>query len=259
MQLEQFFTDIEKIVRLYKEGKSSPQVAKETGYPRQYVSETIRLLGLTREHGWHWRGNKNPNWNPPNLKMTPALAYISGVLYGDGSIDKRGHVRLTVTKRKFVESFAKAIRGIGLRPHKMQIFTRFSEGKGLPNFTPHETTFYQTGFISKLFKNWFTSIHLDVIELLLDKPELMREFIRGFYESEGTYSPPPNIRIEMVNSNRELILLCKRLLEKLGYRGTHLIERKRKPPRKIQYRLYIRRIIEVNRFLAEIKPKIKAK
>lgn len=256
MQLEEFFTDVREMVKLYQEGQSGIQVAKKVGYTHQFVSEVIKRLGLTRSPGWYWRGNKNPNWNKPNLKMTPALAYILGILYGDGTIDKkRAHVRLTVTKKAFVESFAKAIKGIGLRPHRIYKYNRMNSG--LPDYTPKRPTiYYQTGFVSKLFGNWFHSIGLDVIELLLDKPELMREFLRGFYESEGTYTPPPNMRIEMVNTNKRVIDFCRTLLEKLGYEGINISERHRKS-RKVLYRLYLRRKQQVERFLSEIKPVIK--
>lgn len=256
MQIEELFDDIRKIVELYKQGKSANKVSKETPYSQFFISEVIKRLELTRSRGWYWKGDKNPRWNRPNLQMSAPLAYILGVLYGDGDFTKKqNRTRLTVTSKIFIESFRNAINGIGLEPHKIH---EYEAECSIPSYNGHKITHYfSTGFKSKAFGEWYQQLTLQKIEELLDTPELMNSFIRGFYESDGSLK---DYQISFGNTNKQLLELVQRLLIKLGYQGTNLIPTNagsKRPRRKKMYELYFCRKKQMHRFIKEVKPVIR--
>lgn len=152
-----------------------------------------------------------------NLAPTPALAYVMGVCFGDGSVWKytvkrtkeaRYIVSLRATDFRFVSSFKKALESIGLT-----VNTRVIKRKH-----PFKPLFVAEAY-SKMFYEWFSSLDLEKVEMMLNSEELIIPFIRGFYESEGNFKlvnkKYPYCR--MFNTSRQLLELIQRLLRRMRF------------------------------------------
>jgi hypothetical protein len=260
---EEFFSDVEEMIRLYSEGKSARQVAEEIGkgYRERFVSTVLKLVGISNpeRRKFYWKGERNPRWNRPDLNPTPALAYLLGVYYGDASVDKRGSFRLSVTSKVFAESFRQAIEKIGLKPWRIVTYIQAIPNHG--DIPAHTSTFYCTGIGSKALSGWLQEMSLSKVRDFLGSNEMKREFLRGVYESEGTFSPKSQ-QIIISNTNLELLELCKKLLEDLGFEGVKIMMTDRESfrggiHRKSRYRLYFGRKSQLRKFIDEIKPVIK--
>jgi len=200
----------------------------------------------------------------PNLKPTPSLSYILGVLLGDGSCFHSKHgryvIKLGATKKEFAESFKKALEKIGLKP-SLSIIKAKNVKNGI---------LYRVLAFSKVFYEWFRTLSLRDIHNLLTKNEMKREFIRGFYESEGTRkwrkvhlipydrkSPWCRVPygISFPNSNNEIIELVITILKELGFKPLRYFYKHQE--KKDEHRVEINGRREVVAFFNMIKPIIK--
>jgi len=141
-----------------------------------------------------------------NLSPSPELAYIIGVYLGDASLSQTARyqyrIRLKVVDRDFAESFENALKSIGANPR-----TGFEHNSGRTDrwwieVTNKELFMFLKGPKERLF------------EIARVYP---REFLRGFFDSEGSAIVYPNrVRVEASNYDLEVLELCKELLERLG-------------------------------------------
>ena len=117
----------------------------------------------------------------PNLSPSEPLAYLLGIILGDGSVSKTGTtytIKLNTIDKPFARSFKEVLKSIGLRAH-MYPLNRY----GL----------YTVQSSSVIFGDWFHSLTPDnILELILSRKVYCRAFIRGFYESEGNTKKCPN-------------------------------------------------------------------
>lgn len=150
----------------------------------------------------------------PNLSPTAELIYILGVLKGDGYVYKRGRanvIELTIKSEEFANSFASALRKIGLAP---SLWIRSI--KRYENYQVYVVT-----AISKKFVEWYNNVSLMQIKGIIGKnKESAAAFVRGFYESEGSYFVDPRDgtpAICICNTNKFLLLFVKDLISLLGY------------------------------------------
>lgn len=139
-----------------------------------------------------------------NLQQSPELAYILGVLKGDGSVwhspSNRGYViHLKTSSYFFAQSFTNALKQIGLNPS-----FRFNK-------------YWHVNANSKTFYEWFKKLSLE--ELKSYTKNFQADFIRGFYESEGLMWQNKNSGycLGLWNKNLELLSLAKDLLRELGF------------------------------------------
>ncbi|ASJ03129.1 hypothetical protein A3L09_07620 [Thermococcus profundus] len=187
-----------------------------------------------------------------NLKPSPALAYIIGAYFGDGTATKgsryKYNVKLKVVDREFAETFASALKAIGLNPR-----------------TGFENNGTRTG-------RWYVETSSKSLYLYLKSPkerlfnvamEYPREFLRGFFDSEGSVIFTRNrIRVEACNYDGEVLEFCQELLNGLGiYSRIYKTKRKGQPVviRGKQYRytsdlftLKIYRVESVYRYMHEV-------
>jgi len=202
--------------------------------------------------------NKNLTIRNFDNSPTPVLAYVVGVIFGDGCITyyrKQNSYRiyLRCTDREFAVSFKYALERIGLHP---------STVKSVKPRTERHKPVWRVEAQSKLFYKWFMALNLEKLKLLLGTGELKLEFIRGFYESEGCLwrgdkSRKRNWCISICNTNADLIKLIRSILTDLGFSFSVWISRK--AGRKLLYNIQMSRFNEVLRFLQEIKPSIPRK
>jgi hypothetical protein len=184
----------------------------------------------------------------PRLECSPELSYIVGVMLGDGSC-LRGKlaywINLRVRDREFAEAFRDALIKIDLRP-KIDVYNQ--DGKPL----------YFVRAVSKIFCMWWNSLSLDEIrEIVLKYPA---DFLRGFYDSEGSWTKDATV---MYNNNLSVIQLVAEALKILGFRykisSRRYLTRKSREPR-VGYRIRILGgMPERRRFVEVVKPTIPRK
>ena len=202
----------------------------------------------------------------PNLVMDVDLAYVLGVLFGDGSVSKQAHIRLECheSSENFADSFFKALQNIGLNPSKKLRFIKSNWNKN------GGSMMWSVVATSKRFEEWFRELSYDKLENMLSTNELMSAFIRGFYESEGSYTmycrknkagwSTPQYKICIRNTDLQLTHLVYSLISKLGFHPTLYEEHgKKRGYSYILYTIQLRRKQEVIKFLEYIKPSIKNK
>jgi intein-encoded DNA endonuclease-like protein len=123
-------------------------------------------------------------------------------------------------------------------------------------------TYYVKAYSKRCYQ-WWTEQTLTDFEMFLNETQLLKEFIRGFFESEGSYYKRdyPNYQTfcQMVNTELAIIHLFKKALLKLSFKTSiHRHEEKRKGRKKFVYKLWILGgKNEHNRFIQLIKPCIK--
>ena len=164
-------------------------------------------VSLSKATVLRWcKGTHNPfnRTKRVNLSPSPELAYIIGVYLGDASISNRNYqyrVRLKVVDKDFAESFEKALKSIGANPR-----TGFEHNSGRTDrwwveVTNKELFMFLKGPKERLF------------EVARVYP---KEFLRGFFDSEGSAIVYPNrARVEASNYDLEVLELCKELLQRL--------------------------------------------
>jgi len=146
----------------------------------------------------------------PNLKPSISLSYVLGVLLGDGSTciykDKYGdnhyNVSLSVKNIFFAKEFNKSLRNIGLHP----TICFDAQRK------------YRVTAYSKFFVDWFRKIGLNDIEKLLSRKSYILFFVKGFYESEGSYIKSKKL-VSISNTNHDLLLFVQKILLKTNIKS----------------------------------------
>jgi intein-encoded DNA endonuclease-like protein len=240
--------------RYQVEGKSLHDIAKElsVSYP------TVR----------YWMGKHNIRWRERNYAMIikmgkrfdvtkkATLSYILGVLLGDGYVysGKKHLIVLNVAERDkaFAMSFKKALEDVGLQPFELTI-------KPLkPQHSPQIRITANSCFFVKWYKNLTMA---DIRSLVMESEETMISFIKGFYESEGCISEIrkgrwKGLQINIANTKKELILLVKEILERLGFKHFKLLTQ-REWNGTILYGLMNWRQKEVKEFINKVQPCIK--
>jgi len=221
--------------------------------------EIARIVGVRdhktvsrwlREAGIQLRPPFSENSGKPidvRLEMNRDLAYFIGVMMGDGSLSKN-NVTLCVKDEEFARSFYDCLKRLGLNP-TIWYGTVYN----------HRKYWQVAGYSSKLVK-WVKHIrgNIKMIETLLgEDKELISSFIRGFYESEGTYindRKKRNVYIRMYNSDKRRVDVVVHLLRKLGFCPKVYTYRRGQT---VEYIIHIGGRRQVELFLSTIKPVIK--
>ncbi|MDI6884106.1 MAG: LAGLIDADG family homing endonuclease [Hadesarchaea archaeon] len=251
----------------WSEGKSINEIAHLTGVTYRTIYRRMVKFGIkrrTKSEGLRIKYKTQPS--KLDLSPAPNLAYILGVLYGDGTVFKYYHkgdshyrfgISLQVTQKKFALSFKQALEQFGFKP-------RFSFYLPLGRYTVEQ--------YSKEFYHWFKALSPDDLRDFLSDNFCAREFIRGFYESEGCLSteryiqrcryknkiyeyPRTGCSLSMTNTNLVVLTLVKNCLEKLEL--SFNMSSRQPPGRKILYRIYTAKRKTITRFLDLITPCIK--
>jgi len=254
----------ENLERLYwEEEKSSLEIAEEFGFKsRTSILRRMKEWGIpTRSHSQaislaHNKGKLDPS-HPKKVDFTEeeALSYILGVLIGDGGTHKsrKGEflVELNQTRKKFAQSFKKALEKIGLNPGVYGPYQPKDEG---------HSPLYMTKAHSKLLVEWFEQFDLGkIFEYVVKDLANAREFIRGIYESEGSNVISSSWRLTIVSTERKKLEIVDRVLNRIGFKFRFKEVNSRRSWRGMDggYYLEITEREQILRFLREIKPCIK--
>lgn len=179
---------------------------------------------------------------PVDLSPSPELAYILGVMVGDGCAgeytkkwngkEKKSYdIKLGVLHYKFAKRFASALKKIGLHPNTWKDKKVRDNGK-------NDQKLWHTEAYSKVFVRFYLAQKDDLdtlYELVGTCSDGKRMFIRGFYESEGhhgVYDYQRGNRIQhvkhlhMTNTNPELVEIVVAFLYDLGFHPYTGIEKR---------------------------------
>lgn len=217
-----FMITREKLEQMYLDKKmTTERIGELLGCANQTVSYWMKKFGISSR-----QVTPPVRFNEPNINPSNDLAYILGVLKGDGCVHipvrhtgpRTGHVILNQTRAEFAKSFENAVKRIGLPAHT-HIYRKKSD-----HLTNNPKPMFVTCSHSIKFAQWYKQLSLvDIEKLIGDNPEFIKEFIRGFYESEGSNYIRPRYKtsikweISMTNADLDLLRLVKRLLTKLGF------------------------------------------
>jgi intein-encoded DNA endonuclease-like protein len=229
----------EELEKLYSQGFGVYKIAKIYGVSHFTVWNWLKHYNIKRRNGYK---------KDVDLSPTPNLAYFLGVVLGDGNchITRQGRgyvyrIRLKVRSKEFAESFKKVLEKMGLKPHFYSRFVRdhFAEG-----------VFYFVDVACKKLVLWYKSLSIsDIAGIVLSSKEHAKEFLRGFYEADGTYNRKQEY-VRIYNANRELLELCKKALALLGIRSWL-------SPKKYNGNAYFLHVSRGKHFLEVVKPCIK--
>jgi intein-encoded DNA endonuclease-like protein len=240
----------EKLCSLYwNEQLSQSKIAEKIGCTRKNITYWMRKysIDVRARPDAVSLGLVQPRLNP-----CPELAYAIGVILGDAIVARyeRCHwngIQLAVNDQPFASSFFRSLKKLGLKP------TLF------PSKNCRGERIYVARAFSLIFVKWFKSLKLQNIQMIvsIDK-QCAKEFVRGFYESEGHFDTSRK-RVSMDNTDKKLLGLIKHLLRsfrfKSSLRGPYLRKNRKYKP---EYRLNILGgQKEAIRFLEVIKPCIK--
>lgn len=186
------------------------------------------------------------------LEPSVSLSYLLGVLKGDGYVSKTkdGYYKigLSATSKLFVENFAENLREIGLKPYPIHLYTN----------PTHNSRQYCVITKSVNFFKWYKNQTFRDIERIISGYEV--DFIRGFYESEGTYCVTSSGQkiISLYNTNFSLLKLVRKILKKVNIDSKIYCMKQNGYGTKSLFRLTVLGgNSAVNNFIVVIKPLIK--
>jgi len=191
---------------------------------------------------------------PADLTVNNRLAYLLGLMYGDGNIcHNRSHYIITITPTKEEEAVRckEIMSKIGLLPHI------YSKKDTRYNHSSHLAVVAY----SKVFFDFLAWLKEDLGNLkdLLNTSELRKAFWIGFYKAEGSLSTyrvkgHEYFRINIYNTVKEWFDWGKQCFEEWGFHPKvyRLTRRNANPHHNPQYTLYFGRQEDIQRFIALI-------
>ena len=226
--------EVEKLKELYPKAPIEELLKAFPNRSYNAIQLKAERLGLKRDIGKKIVLNK------------PKLAYVLGVLMGDGSVyvHKRGYrIELHVRDEEFARSFAEALKALGLNPWI-----------GGP-YEPHsgkKPEYKVVAYSKDLAMSYQQMQHLERLKEFLSDNTLFINFLRGFYESEGClYKPTSYRRLLIYNNNADLLqYICERLQD-FGIKASI------REYRKGEWCLEIWKKKDIAKFLRLVKPVIK--
>ena len=225
---------------------------RQKGLSYSEIARILRAKGVevSRVTVMRWcKGLHDPRnrLNSVKLDPSPELAYVIGVMFGDGCVGFRRagrayryRIRLKVVDKDFAEEFKRCLEALGLKPS-----LRLERDKTRCDRWCVEAN-------SKILYEFLKRPKEKLFEVAKKYPI---EFLRGFFDSEGTvYLNPKNPRIARVrasNYDLELLEFMKVLLLDLGIYSTIYITKKKGEQSNIRGKIYKYRknfyIIDISR------------
>jgi len=200
----------------YDHLESAVDIAKIRDCSEAHVRRLMDGYGLKRRsksEAFKLKYDKNPHrgFIKPKLMSSPVLAYILGVLLGDSWVSRSAYnykVGMRVIEKDFADSFFNALCEINLNPfiNKYEINKINSKWRDQWLVVAN----------SKQFYIWYKGLSFKDIESIISGYE--SDFIRGYYESDGTlaHRSKNNWRVSIYSSHQELIQLAKKIINKIN-------------------------------------------
>lgn len=189
----------------------------------------------------------------PVLDTSKDLAYILGVIFGDGHVSP-DRIVMSVTDKPFADSFHQALERLGFRPTLKvdSVETLINRKPKNAHIMPTKDQ-YRVSACSREFVRWFQKLDFNILSAMFNSSELIVAFLRGFYESDGSVHEG---YLSFHNTDLPLLEFTQQLTDHLGFKF-RIYETKHLPSGKICYALTISAKPSIGRFLAIVKPCVK--
>ncbi|ASJ14201.1 LAGLIDADG family homing endonuclease [Thermococcus radiotolerans] len=214
----------ERALQLRESGMSYLKITQELA--EEFNVSVSKATVLRWCKGTHNTFNKTKR---VNLEPSPELAYIVGAYLGDASVSERNYqyrIRLKVIDRDFAQNFEKALRAIGANPRAGFEHNRSRANRWWVEVTNKELFMFLKGPKEKLF------------EVARAYP---KEFLRGFFDSEGTVifsKKSKMLYVSASNYDTEVLRLCQDLLDGLKIHSKIYLHQKKGTPVNIRGKIY---------------------
>ncbi|HEW93458.1 hypothetical protein DRN87_02435 [Candidatus Geothermarchaeota archaeon] len=188
---------------LYEDYIKAMKLLKKYG-----TKKVSKILDIPRSTLINWKRGQTPwnaKWHP---EPSPELAYVIGVLLGDGTVtqDRKSDyvIKLEATDLEFVEYFSKCVSIVLGKPYiKPKKVWKKNRKKAR----------WKVRYKSKSFVRWFKEENLDTLKQYIEyNKNTITYFLRGLYDSEG--SNYRCIKISLYNTDISLLKYVKYLLAK---------------------------------------------
>jgi hypothetical protein len=225
------------------------------------ITEISKILGVGRNRIWRFMKREDISRKKPsycarvdrriNISPSPDLAYIIGVLDGDGFAGGSEHkIKLEVTSEAFRDSFFESMGRVGLKSFKNERKQRMSY-------------LYGAFSSSRKFVKFYKGLGEEGRRNILRTDDYIREYLRGTYESEGSseyVNEGNSTHVRACFSTvRKRMEFLQELLKKLGF-VSDIHGPRTTSYGSVTYELALRGgWRENNRFFDEIAPIIKVK
>ena len=206
------------------------------------TSEKVRIIAQKSsetQKGRHYSPKtefkKGHNLITPNLSPSQLLAYFLGAFVGDGYLHHRRRAWITglhVRNYRFARKFYDALKSIHPHPH---LYVGNLRGKPI----------YRVTAYSQKLHGWLRNLTLEEIENILQESNTEVDFLRGFFDAEGSYFVTKDRSYQVhnltfTNTDLALMKLVHRLLCKHGF--TNKIKRVRQSSNFPNSKPYVYRI-----------------
>lgn len=207
LDIDELHEVVEKVRMLRSEGYSYGKIVKVISH--EYNVKISKATVIRWYKGTHSPFNKIKSIS---TEPSPELSYIIGVYLGDGSIHRKSNgrylIKLKVIDKEFAEAFAKSLESLGVKATW-----------GFERDSTRVDRFYVEGSNKTLFQLLSSSKGT----LFSIAEECPREFLRGFFDSEGfptVYAGKAfTVQVAAVNSDTVTLEFVKKMLAGIGIRS----------------------------------------
>jgi len=192
---------VNKMKNIIDSVKSIPELATKSNIP---YNSCLLIVRKYFPNEYKQLKKKPHKLSEEQKKMSPELAYILGVMFGDGCAKEYCRISLYVIDKEFRDTFAERVsKWCGLKPGLSQ---RVSRGR----------LFYLCYFDSKDMQIFFNEIKEGKIpkDLVYGNDNVKRMFIKGFADSEGSFQ---RYTIGIYNTNTNVLDSIRNMLISLGF------------------------------------------
>ena len=202
---------VDKIIKMYQSGMSMHNIGKELHFSQNTVRDILTQNNITIKNISEARRKYSIDEHYFDNIDIPNKAYILGLLYADGCRSKSSNaitINLQARDKDILEKINKEIKNT--RPLRFIDYSKYPNKQNQYLLLIHNKqiaeSLFQYGLIpNKEFKvkypNW------------LDK-KLMRHFIRGYMDGDGSISKNPKEKRASMTGTEDLLLGIKNYLEK---------------------------------------------
>ena len=236
---ENFYRD--KLKDLYvKQNKTIAEIGFHLKVSEKTVFDRLKRLGIsTNPKGKVRYCNRSRTVTVPNARSAK-LAEFYGIMLGDGHISRFQIVATLGTKELNYVKYVAALMN-ELFDAEPTVLVR-KDGYRDVYFGSVDLIKYLKvdGFVTNKVK-----YQVDIPRWIFDKPEWMKYFVRGFFDTDGSvYQLRFGIQVSFTNKSARLLISLHKMLIALGYNPSAISAD----------RIYLTRRNDLTRFFSEVKP-----
>lgn len=230
----------EELQQLYvKENKTISEISRILGLVDASVYDRLIRLGIRTNRAGKTKFN-NQRSDVYFPEPTPSFAEFLGIMLGDGHVS---HFQTMVTLGTKELQYARYVRKL------MQ--NLFGGTPRIAKSARGDRTVYlgSTMVVKRLKEGGLVqnkvAAQVDVPTWIVEKPEYMKAFVRGFFDTDGSiYKLKFGVQISLTNRSAPLLASLQKMLKNLQYY----------PSAVSADRVYLTRRSDVERFFQEIRP-----